>query len=80
MEIFQSLYGGDLTILDGASGDSREHPSGKPQCRDNNASGVPGQLVTEIGNKSPNDLQYMMREGRRIDLFDLDSSSHTVCP
>lgn len=61
-EIFQTLFGGDRTKLGGGDED---HPSEKPQCSEQSASGVPEQLVTDVGNKSPNDLQYLMREGRQ---------------
>jgi hypothetical protein len=41
----------------------REHPSGNPTCGGNQADKIPAKVKTDNGDKSPKDLQYMMREG-----------------
>jgi hypothetical protein len=44
----------------------RDHPSGNPTCGGNQVDSIPSQVTTDQGNKSPKDLQYMMREGKKI--------------
>jgi hypothetical protein len=47
----------------GSEGNNREHPSGNPTCGGNQVDSIPSKVKTDDGEKSPQELQYMMREG-----------------
>lgn len=40
----------------------RDHPSNDPKCGGNQVDSIPGKVKTDDGDKSPKELQYMMRE------------------
>jgi hypothetical protein len=60
-EIFQGVFGDSQAEL------GEENPIANPTCSNNSASGVTSEVVTQSGNATPNQLQYLMRQGTGFD-------------